>query len=253
MNSRSITGFSLLLAIQLVSLSSLGFAASIPQPNSSSATPSVTAEELGDSAMGRQDYLSAIKNYSQAPASAVVLNKIGVAYHHMQDLDLAMQNYEQALAMQANYPEAMNNLGAIYFSRGNYKQAIRLYKHALKLEPQSAIFADNLGTAYFSHRQYEEGMNAYTTAFKIDPKIFNSDSLTKISSPLTLIGLAHQDFCIAELFAEAGMKNNAIAYLRKALEEGFKDRSLALDDPAFANIRQSADFAQLVAQEKIHN
>jgi hypothetical protein len=40
--------------------------------------------------------------------------------------------------------------------------------------------------------------------------------------------------------------------LRKALDEGFKDRNRLMEDQVFAKLRQTAEFAQLMAEQKLH-
>jgi len=51
-------------------------------------------------------------------------------------------------------------------------------------------------------------------------------------------------------FIQAGMQDRAIDLLRKALDEGFNDTKRLMQDPEFANLRKTAEFAQLMAAEK---
>jgi hypothetical protein len=46
------------------------------------------------------------------------------------------------------------------------------------------------------------------------------------------------------------MKEQAIQYLRKALDAGFNDSKRLMQDEEFANIRQSVEFEQVVATVK---
>jgi len=62
---------------------------------------------------------------------------------------------------------------------------------------------------------------------------------------------ARLDFCLAELFAQAGMQDRAIEFLRKAINEGFNDSKRLMQDPVFANLRKTAEFAQLMSAEKM--
>jgi len=201
--------------------------------------------------MARGEYVAAITAYRDAQPTAEVLNKMGIAYHHMLAIDLAKKDYEKALLIRPNYPEAINNLGAAYFAERNYKKAIRLYRRALELMPHSAVVAANLGTAYFARSKFKPGLEAYRRAFALDPNIFdNSPQMTV--APLSAADRARQDYCIAELFAQSGMKDRAIEYLRKAFDEGFTDRNRVMEDAVFAQLRQTAQFAQLMAEQKLH-
>ena len=46
----------------------------------------------------------------------MLLNKIGIAYHQMMQLDNARKSYEQAVKLKPDYVEAMNNLGTVYYA-----------------------------------------------------------------------------------------------------------------------------------------
>lgn len=226
-------------------------AASISQVNATTGLTSLAPEERGDILMARGEYMSAIEAYREAPADAQVLNKTGIAYHHLLAMDLAKHDYEKALLIRPNYPEAINNLGAVYFAEHNFRKAIHYYQKALELLPTSAVIAANLGTAYFARGKYEPGLAAYRRAFALDPTVF-TDSSQVISGPTTSQDRAHQDYCIAELFAQAGLQDRAIEYLRKAFDEGFTDRNKVMQEAVFAKLRQTAQFAQLMAEQKAH-
>jgi tetratricopeptide (TPR) repeat protein len=229
------------------------FSASVPQAQQTTASlASMAPEDRGDLLMVRGEYLAAVEAYRQAPQDAHVLKKLGIAYHHMLAIDLAKKDYQKALLMRPNYPEAINNLGAAYFDKHDYRRAIRLYQKALELMPKSAVVAANLGTAYFARGDFKPGLAAYRVAFTLDPDVFNANNPQVIAGPTRAEERAHQDYCIAELFAQAGMKERALEYLRKAFDEGFKDRNKLMEDAVFTQLRQTSEFAQLMAEQKIH-
>src|ERR1700739_539774 len=101
--------------------------------------------------MVHRSYAAAIEAYErETQRTAVLWNKIGVAYHHMFALDEARKYYQEALGMNPRYPDALNNLAAVYHGQHEYKQAARTNKQALKCAPAAAIPHCNLGTAYFA-------------------------------------------------------------------------------------------------------
>lgn len=210
-------------------------------------------EARGDLMMARGQYVAAIKAYREAPQnSAAVWNKMGMAWQHLFAIDQAKKDYQRALRLKPRYPEAMNNLGTIYYARKDYGEAERLYRRALKLMPRSAAVYNNLGAAYFAQGNYKKGAKAYRTAFAIDPAVFGNGSFHSVSALGSVQQLAVQDYCLAELFAQAGMNERAIEYLRKALGEGFSDRKRMKKDHAFSSLRKTAAFAQLMKEEKKH-
>ncbi len=212
---------------------------------------SLSPEQWGDLLMIHHQYLEAIDAYRKAPRdSAVVWNKLGIAYHHMFAFDQAKVDYQYALHLNPRYGEALNNLAAVYYSEKDYKRAEKLYRHALKLIPNSATAYNNLGTAYFADGKFKQGAEAYRAAFAIDPTVFSGDPLQTISETSSTEERARVDYCLAELYAQAGMKDKAIEYLRKALDAGFNDSKRLMQDQEFATIRKTAEFEQLVATLK---
>jgi tetratricopeptide (TPR) repeat protein len=207
-------------------------------------------ETRGDLFMARGQYVQAVDAYRQtSPMTATAWNKLGIAWHHLSAFDEARRDYQQALLIRPNYPEALNNLGATYFEQKDYGKAIKLYRHALELMPDSAVVAANLGTAYFAKGKYKPGIVAYRKAFQLDPSVF-SDEATVVRGGTSAEDRAQQDYCLAELFAQAGMKESALDYLRRAFNEGFHDRSRLMQDAVFAQLRHTADFAHLMAEQK---
>jgi tetratricopeptide (TPR) repeat protein len=230
-----------------------------PGPTLSSAQPSshpVDAADLppeirGDLAMAHQQYLQAIDAYSQVPAkTAVIWNKIGMAYHHLFAVDEARRNYQHALQMRPNYPEALNNMGAIYYAKKNYNKAIRYYRKALQYDPKSAPIYSNLGTAWFARGRVNEGIDAYRTAFTLDQHVFESGSALLVNESLPAHDRAQQDYCLAKLFAQSGKNEEALEYLRKALDEGFTDRKKILQDQTLVSLRATPEFAQLMTEQQ---
>ena len=149
-------------------------ATSNPAPATDVATSPTTAalspEIQGDLLMVHHSYAAAIDAYQQeTQRSAVLANKIGVAYHHLFALDQARKYYQQALAMNPRFADALNNLAAVYHGQHEYKQAERTYKQALKYSPNAAITYCNLGTSYFADEKYKAGMEAYHKALALTP------------------------------------------------------------------------------------
>ena len=72
--------------------------------------PNLTFEQRGDIFMARKMYREAVEAYQQGPSdSAVLANKIGIAYHQLTFLTQARKQYERAQKIDGNYSEAVNN------------------------------------------------------------------------------------------------------------------------------------------------
>ena len=223
---------------------------STPEVAAPPPSAALTPEIQGDLLMFHRSYAAAIEAYKREnQPSAVLWNKIGVAYHHMFALEQARKYYQMALAMNPNYPEALNNLAAVYHGQHDYKQAERTYKLALKYAPGAAITYCNLGTAYFAEEKYKPGMEAYRKALALNPNIFEPGQTQIVQETTSRRQLVAVNYYLAKTYATAGKMQEAIAYLRKALENGFKDRKQLMKDKEFAALRSTPEFHQLMVEE----
>lgn len=230
----------------------LGATRSAIPPQTEPAKPALSPETRGDIYMARKMYREAIDAFREgSPKDPVLANKIGIAYHQMLQLDMARKSYEQALKLKPDYVEAMNNIGTIYYAKKSYRRAISWYNKALKASGEQARSASvymNLGTALFARKKYEQATNAYQTALRLDPDVFeHHSSFGVMLEERTVEERAKYHYYVAALYAKNGRTELALQYLRKALEEGFKDKAKLEKDPAFAPLRDSDEFKLLLA------
>lgn len=246
---RKTVAFSLLLILSTV-LPLIGFSrtdvAQKPQPNPELDTLLKRAESL----VARKLYDDAIEVYQKclemSPRDATLYNRIGVAYHRNQNYALARKNYERAIKLDPSYAEAYNNLGTIAFTERKYNKAIKFYKKALKLHPDGATMHYNLGSAWFAKEKYEEAFQEYQTAFNLDPNLMEHISAT--GSIIRTMGFnrAMYHFYMAKIYAGMGKNDEAIDFLARAMEEGFKDTDLIYKDRAFASLIKNEKFTRLM-------
>ncbi len=212
--------------------------------------PGVTLDTLADVQMARGGYVAALTTLQQIqPRTAGVWNKMGVAYHHLYAFDQALSCYRQALALDPHFAEAYNNMGAVYYGRLRYSAAVKEYRLSLKYKPRAAVTYLNLGTAYFAQTKYKKGVEEYRRALKFDPAIFDPDRQTAVDETGTQQQRMERYFYVAEIYASFGRIQDALASLRKALSEGFKDRKRLRDDKELAVLRDTPEFHQLLIQE----
>ena len=237
------------LAIALAAGLSSAFAFAQVAAEAPKTPPSV--ETRGDILMARKMYREAIDVFREDKSkNPVILNKIGIAYHQMQQLDNARKSYEQSVRLKPDYAEAINNLGTVYYAKKSFSRATRYYQRALKYAPKSASIYSNLGTAYFARKKYKEAMETYQIALKLDPNVFeNHGSYGVLLEERNVEERAKFHFHMAKLYAQAGRNDLAFQYLRKALEEGFKDKKKIEEDPDFQAMRELPEFQELLALE----
>ena len=211
----------------------------------------LSAEERGDIMMARKMYREAIEAFeSDSQKSAVLYNKIGIAYHQLQQLENAKRSYERALKMKRDYAEAMNNIGTVYYARKSYRRAISYYQKALRITPESASIYSNLGTALFARKKYEDATEAYQKALALDPDVFERRSnYGTMLEDRNVEERAKFHYYLAKMYAKSGRNEMAMQYVRKALEEGFKDKKKFQEEPEFQALRMLPEFQDLMTAE----
>ena len=211
----------------------------------------LSPEMRGDIYMARRMYREAIEAFGEgSPKDPVLKNKTGIAFHQLLQLDSARKNYEQAVKLKPDYPEAINNLGTVYYARKSFRRSISYYKRALKLSPESASIYSNLGTAYFARKQYADATTAFQTALKLDPEVFeHHSSYGVLLQERSVEERAKFHYYVAKMYAKDGRNELAIQYLRKALEEGLKEKKKLNEEPEFAGLRELPEFKQLLTLE----
>ena len=219
-------------------------------PATESAPVAVSPELQGDLLMAHRSYAAAIDAYTRDTApSPMVWNKMGVAYHHMFAFEKARKYYQRALSMHPDFPEALNNLAAVYHSQHNFGLAERFYKQSIKLAPDKAVTYCNLGTAYFADGKYKPGMEAYKRALSLNPNIFDSRQIQIVQETSTRRQLVAVNYYLARTYATEGKFSDALSYLRKAMEAGFRDRKQLMNDKEFAALRTTPEFHHLMVEE----
>jgi tetratricopeptide (TPR) repeat protein len=212
----------------------------------------VTPETRGDIFMARKMYREAIDAYKEGPrGNAVLLNKTGIAYHQMADFGTAKKYYELAIKAKPGYAEAINNLGTIYYALKSYQRAIDQYKKALRYSADSAAIYTNLGTAYFVSKNYVEASAAYEKALSLAPDVLeNRRGMGGLLQERSVEERAKFHYYVAKIYAKAGNNGRALEYMRKSIEEGFKDKGKFQQDPEFAKMRDLPEFKEILTVEE---
>ena len=97
---------------------------------------------------------------------AEAFNNRGVAYRVKGDHERAIQDYGQAIKLNAKFAAAYINRGVAYDHKGDYDRAIADYEQALKLKP-SAEGHFNRGNAHLAKREYDRAIDDYNQAIKL--------------------------------------------------------------------------------------
>jgi tetratricopeptide (TPR) repeat protein len=255
--NRSLLSFATAAALAVFALVALAQPATL-DPNTQTATGTTATlshgqlppENIGDALMLHQRYEAAIEAYKKVPVSPIMLNKLGVAYQMMGNLQEAIRCYRTTLKLDPKNVSSMNNLGTIYDSFKDYRHAERMYRKALRLNPASARILRNLGTSLMAQHKYDKGWEAYKDALAKDPNVFaDSDSL-HVQNSSTVESRGAMNFYMAKGCVRAGENDRAIDYLRRSFIEGFANPHKIESDSEFASLHGVPAFEQLLAAQR---
>jgi tetratricopeptide (TPR) repeat protein len=211
-----------------------------PKPFSS-LSPREAAEMRADILMARKEYSDAVSAYMQIlanePKNAALMNKIGVAYQQLGDLDRSEKFYKRSMHADKKFASAANNCGTVEYEKKHYGKSIGLYNKALDLRGDLPTVYSNLGYAYFADKQYPQALDSFQKALALDPTIFDRRGLggTVVQQRTTTDpGLFY--FFVAKTYAQAGDVVRAAHFLKLARDDGYEGFLSAQTDPAFAKV-----------------
>lgn len=213
-------------------------------------------ETRGDTLRAEKSYLDALDYYRAAlakqPGSSRLYNKIGIDELQMARFVDARKDFERSIRIDRQFADAFNNLGVIYYLQKRYGKAIKQYETAIKVRGDSGSFYSNLGAAYFSKKDYVKASLAYNQALQLDPDIFERSSHTGVLAQMSSPGdRARFYYVLAKLYAQSGITDRSLQYLRRALEEGYKGIDDVYKDSEFAGLRKDPRFTELMATRPV--
>jgi len=220
-------------------------------------SPDATVSDLearGDELHGQKLYFDAIDYYRAAlrkitgRGQAKILNKICRTQLVMTRWRDGQKSCQQAIKADRNMPDPYNNLGVAYYEEKKYGAAIKQYHKAIELDDSAASFYSNLGAALFSKKDFEKSAEAYRRALELDPDVFERSSRQGVQAQVPRPeDRARYDYTVAKLYARMGYSDRSLEYLRKAMEDGYKDFKNVYKDEEFAELRKDKRFTELMA------
>jgi lipoprotein NlpI len=114
-----------------------------------------------------QDFDKAISLKRDTPEA---FNNRGLAYEQKGDFDRAIQDYDQAIRLHPSYASAFNNRGLIYAERkGDHDRAIQDFGEAIRLRADYAEALSNRAHSYYAKDDYDRAIQDYDHAIKLEP------------------------------------------------------------------------------------
>jgi len=144
--------------------------------------------------------------------NAIIRNNLGVVLAQAKDTAGAINQYQQALAINSEYPEAHANLGHELLREGKFDTARVHLQEAIRLKPNLAIALADIGLLDAAGGNYDSAIRNLTESLRLSPD--NAE--------------AHSNLCFA--LQHAGRFSEAIDQCREALrlKPGYADAEFNL-------------------------
>ena len=200
-----------------------------------------------------------------ASNEAVKRNNFGAELAKQGRLEEALSEFRLAVQADPRFATAQMNLAYTYEKLNRGDEAIAAYKKTIELDPRNRTAFNNLGVLYMDKGLYDEALQVIEQGLKVDP---NDGTLQK-NLEIAKTNLAHVNerdteiaaarkqaellpkdpraaYNLARAYSAFHMQDQALEWLDKAFQLGFKDIPLLRDDPALSGLRQDPRYTRLM-------
>ena len=108
------------------------------------------------------------KSQNIAPSALLHNNRALVALE-LQEYELALEDVEKAISLDANFAPAWRNKGLILETSDRNEESLVAYERALKLDPRDYNTWTNRGFTLYKLRRYREAKQSFEKALEINP------------------------------------------------------------------------------------
>lgn len=98
------------------------------------------------------------------------MHGLGMLAAQLNQLDTAIEWFEEAIKQQPDIAIFYNNLANAFFKLNNLKQALSYYKRALEIDPEHAETHNNLGNLYYKQKKFDDALHHYAKAVHHKPE-----------------------------------------------------------------------------------
>lgn len=122
--------------------------------------------ELGDAAAALESCTQAI---ALAPNEPKVWFSLAVAQEAANQREVALQSYDQVLALQPAFFDALNNRGVLLLALGRFRDAVDNNRTFATKQPYSSVAQFRLGESLIAARDYAAASQALKRALQLSP------------------------------------------------------------------------------------
>jgi tetratricopeptide (TPR) repeat protein len=126
----------------------------------------VTSFHNGELELARDQFVEAV---GLDDGFAECYNNLGLVYTELGAEEKATEAFSTAIRINPDLHAAYNNLGYVFYRQGIYDQAVEMYNEALGRSASNSSAYTNLGNAYFKQGKRDEARKAWEKALELDP------------------------------------------------------------------------------------
>jgi tetratricopeptide (TPR) repeat protein/predicted Ser/Thr protein kinase len=228
----------------------------------------------GNARANLKDYEGAIRDCTKAieldPQYTKAYFNRGLARHCFKDYEGAIRDCTKAIELDPQYTKAYYNRGNARGKLKDFEGALRDFAKVIELDPKDAMAYSNLGLTRAYLKDHEAAIRDCTKAIELDSKNANTyrnralawealkDYEAAIRDFAKVIDLLPQGdewradaaYWIACLYARRRDSSQALDWLEKAVEMGWKDVAHLEKDPDLESLRGEKRYRQLVEKMK---
>ena len=178
-----------------------------PQSGKTPSNMAKAKQSQGEGFLEQGNYTAALTHLLEAKKTLAkdpyLLNSLGLAYMGKKREDLALKEFDKALALKPDYTEALNNKGAAYMRQKQWDLAIDAFSSVLEdiLYPTPHFPLSNLGFAYMGKLDFSMAEVYFRKALD------------------TLPWFVTASHGLAQVYLRTHRPDQAIAHLRQGLKK----------------------------------
>jgi serine/threonine protein kinase len=203
------------------------------------------------------------------PTSSEAYAALGLSYFGKSELSKALEAAKKAITLDEKNYNAYWILSRIYHTEDRDQEAADALEKLLKINPEFLLAYQDLQMYYARLNQNEKHVKHMNRMLEVYPEYLKKhpdDSYTQMTYACTLAIVCRKEEAIAEgekalkynskdpvmmyygacLYSTLNEKQQAIGYLKKAIENGYGNFEWIKRDPDFENIRKEPGYLELV-------
>jgi tetratricopeptide (TPR) repeat protein len=175
----------------------------------------VTWHHLGNTRLAQNNLEAALEAYQQAGAIdatyALPWNSLGDIYTALGRNDEAIAAYQRAAKLDEAYVLPWSGLGTVYAKLSRYPEAVSAFEHALTLDPEAVWLYQNLGLVHERQNNYEAALRYYQQAIQ-------HQAVTRAGQPQTNRDQAVLYYCLGNVYRALSRYVEAIDAFQQAIQ-----------------------------------